>query len=311
MKVHVRLFALIRERAGTAHAELELAPGARVGEALAALGRRYPAAREVLEPGGGLLLMSINREYATPGQTLEEGDELALFPPVSGGATASGLEPADAILLLSGGFDSPVAGHLLRAHGWRLDAVHFSLEPFTDDASRRKAVQLAAHLGIPRLTIIPLGSLLAEVSQRCDAGSYFVLQKRFMVRLAERVARRAGARALVTGENLGQVSSQTLTNLAAIDAAATLPVLRPLLGLDKTDIVARARHIGTYEASCGPEICDTLGPRHPRTAVSLSRVLSEESKLDVEALVRRGLAGAVVVEPIPAPAAASSATASS
>jgi tRNA uracil 4-sulfurtransferase len=291
VRIQVRLFSLFRERAGTAQAPLELDAGATVGDALARLGQAYPGLQDFLAGRDLPVLVSRNREYARSGDPLREGDELALFPPVSGGTGSRG------ILLLSGGFDSPVAGSWALEQGHALDAVHFSMEPFTDDASVRKATQLARLLGLPRLTVVRLGPALSEVAKATDPRCYFVLQKRLMYRIAERLASRTGGAFLLTGENLGQVSSQTLPNLGAIDAVAGLPVVRPLLGLDKTDIISAARRMGTYETSKGPEVCDVLGPKHPSTAVPLERVLREEAKIDVGRLVDEALAGALDVDP--------------
>lgn len=266
---------------------VELPAGSDVNAALRSLRERHPQLGPLIDPHSGLLLIALNREYVGPQRALSDGDELALFPPVSGGAG-----PGRALLLLSGGFDSPVAGHLAQGHGYDVSAVHFSMEPFTDDASTRKAMELCRILGIADLTVVPIGPELSEFRKHCDGGSYFVLQKRLMVRLAQELAKPAGARILVTGENLGQVSSQTLPNLGAIDAVATMPILRPLVGLDKVDIIDYARRISTFETSRGPEVCDVLGPRHPRTAVMLHKILEEEAKLDVAALVRSALARA-------------------
>ncbi|HVM45705.1 MAG TPA: hypothetical protein VM582_07190 [Candidatus Thermoplasmatota archaeon] len=201
-----------------------------------------------------------------------------------------------ALLLLSGGFDSVVAGKLLQEQGVKLEAVHFSLEPFTDDAAERKAARLAAHLGVPRLHVVAAGPLFSELTQKADQRLYFVLSKRLMARVAGELAPRLGCEAIATGENIGQVSSQTLPNLASIDRASPLPVLRPLLAYDKVDIVDLAREIGTYEISVGPEVCDVLGPTHPSTGAQLERVEKEESNLDVPALVGKGLASLRVVD---------------
>ena len=198
------------------------------------------------------------------------------------------------ILLLSGGFDSPVAGYLMARQGLDLVAAHFSLEPITDDASTAKARRLCTLLGIPDLNIVRVGEAFAEIAHRCDRRLYFVLSKRLMVRLADGIADREGAEVLVTGENLGQVSSQTLANLRAIDAAARHPVLRPLIGFDKQEIVDRAKEIGTYEVSKGPEICDLLGPPSPSTRARLYQVIEEEAKLDLSTLVAGPLAGLIV-----------------
>lgn len=196
-----------------------------------------------------------------------------------------------AILLLSGGFDSPVAGHLMARQGFDIVAAHFSLEPITDAGSSVKTRKLVEILGFPVLYVVRVGEAFAEVASACHRRFYFVLTKRLMVRLADEIAGREGAGVLVTGENLGQVSSQTLMNLQAIDAVAKRPVLRPLIGMDKQEIMDRAKGIGTYDVSVGPEICDLLGPAKPATAARISQILEEETKLDIGRLVSSCLSG--------------------
>ena len=195
------------------------------------------------------------------------------------------------MLLLSGGFDSPVAGYLMSRQGLPLVAAHFSLEPLTDDAAAGKARTLCGILGLDRLHVLRVGEAFAEVAHLANRRFYFVLTKRLMVRLADAIADREGAEVLVTGENLGQVSSQTLASLRAIDAVARRPILRPLIGFDKQEIVDRAKAIGTYEVSKGPEICDLLGPPRPSTHARLDQILLEESKLRLDRLVASCLAG--------------------
>jgi len=192
---------------------------------------------------------------------------------------------------LSGGFDSPVAGYLLARQGFDLVAAHFSLEPITDEASTVKARRLCDLLGFPTLYLVRVGEAFAEIAHRCERRFYFVLTKRLMVRLGDAIADREAADVLVTGENLGQVSSQTMASLRAIDAVARHPVLRPLIGFDKQEIVDRAKAIGTYEISKGPEICDLLGPSSPATHARLDQILGEEAKLDIDGLLERTLAG--------------------
>lgn len=177
--------------------------------------------------------------------------------------------------------------------GFDVVAAHFSLEPITDDGSSIKSRRLVEILGIPTLYVVRVGEAFAEVAASCHRRFYFVLTKRIMVRLADAIADREGAEVLLTGENLGQVSSQTLANLRAIDAAARHAVLRPLIGLDKQEIMDRAKRIGTYDVSVGPEICDLLGPPRPATAARLDQILEEETKLDIDKLVSTCLAGVV------------------
>ena len=195
------------------------------------------------------------------------------------------------VLLLSGGFDSPVAGYLMARQGLDLVAAHFSLEPITDDAAAIKARTLCWLLGIRSLYVVRVGESFAEVAHVANRRFYFVLTKRLMVRLADGIADRESADVLVTGENLGQVSSQTLASLRAIDAVARHPVVRPLIGFDKQEIVDRAKAIGTYEVSKGPEICDLLGPPKPATHARLDQILAEEAKVDSERLTASCLAG--------------------
>ncbi len=168
--------------------------------------------------------------------------------------TEAGVEAdVKAILLLSGGIDSPVAGQMMRKQGVALEALHCSFEPVTDDASVEKAKELAAGLGLERLWVARLGEVLGRIPQDRDAHRfYFIMQKRMFYRLAQRLATQVGADVIVTGENMGQVSSQTLQNLVTIEAVAERPIVRPLLGLDKVDIVAAAKLGGSYETSVGP-----------------------------------------------------------
>lgn len=199
------------------------------------------------------------------------------------------------LLLLSGGIDSPVAGKLVQEQGVALEAVHFSLQPFVDARTEEKCVALARHLGLKELMIVPAGPAFAELTKKCDHKLYFVLSKRLMAQAASRLAAERGADVLVTGENLGQVSSQTLPNLATIDAAAALPVVRPLLGYDKSEIVDLARAYGTFETSKGPEVCDVLGPDRPLTRSRPHEAAAEEAKLGEGDLVGKMLAGMRVV----------------
>ena len=188
-----------------------------------------------------------------------------------------------AVLLLSGGFDSPVAGRMLREQGVALEALHGSFEPVTDDASVRKAETLARQLGLRRLWVAKIGEALGKIPHDREAHRYyFLLQKRLLYRLADALADQVGADVLATGENLGQVSSQTLPNLVTLEQAARRPVLRPLLGLDKVDILRLAREWGTYETSVGPELCDILGPTKPATTSKPGTVAEAEHRVGLD-----------------------------
>jgi tRNA uracil 4-sulfurtransferase len=187
-----------------------------------------------------------------------------------------------AVLLLSGGFDSPVAGRMLLRQGVELEALHGSFEPVTDDASVRKAMDLARQMGLKRLHVAKIGEALGRIPHDRDAHRYyFLLQKRLLYRLADALADQVGADAIATGENLAQVSSQTLSNLVTLEGAARRPILRPVLGLDKNDIIRLAKEWGTYETSVGPELCDILGPKHPATSSDGAKVAAAEERVEL------------------------------
>lgn len=194
-----------------------------------------------------------------------------------------------ALLLLSGGFDSAVAGHCALSSGIEVIAVHFSQEPFTDNAPEQKAIALSKKLGIRKLFVVPLGRPLEEIAKKCSQKYYFVLMKRMFLRVSEKIAKKEGCDFLLTGESLGQVSSQTLQNLSAIDSATGLRVVRPLLCLEKQEIIDLAKKIGTHDISVGKEQCDALGPKHPSTRSKIEGILEDEEKMDLEKLIEKAL----------------------
>jgi thiamine biosynthesis protein ThiI len=199
------------------------------------------------------------------------------------------------VSLLSGGIDSPVAAHRLMKRGCQVVFAHFHSSPFLDDTSRNKAVQLVEALTRfqyqSRLYLIPFGEIQQEVVVGAPAPLRVVLYRRLMSRIAEGIARREHAKAIVTGESLGQVASQTLDNLAVIEEAVGMPVLRPLIGSDKEEIVQQARELGTYEISIIPDqdCCRLFVPKHPATISTLEEVRAAEANLGIEKLVQMGL----------------------
>lgn len=205
------------------------------------------------------------------------------------------------IVLLSGGIDSPVAAFMMARQGMDLVLVHFDNRPFTGDAEVDKAKRLmdrvdeASGKRSVRL-IVPHGETQGEVARRCRANLQCVLCRRTMLRVAERLAREHGADAIVTGESMGQVASQTLANISVEEQATTLPVLRPLIGMDKVEIERVGKQIGTYEISTLPGGCCTIAPRRPSTYSRLESVLEEEAKVDVEALADKEAARASRLE---------------
>lgn len=196
------------------------------------------------------------------------------------------------VALLSGGIDSPVAAHRLIKRGCRATFVHFHSAPFQDATSQAKAADLARCLTRfqyhSRLYVVPFGEAQRRIVADSPAPLRVILYRRFMVRIAAEIARREGAKALVTGESLGQVASQTLDNLAVIDDAVHLPILRPLIGSDKEEIVQQARALGSYEISILPDqdCCSLFVSRHPATFSTLEEIRHAESRLPVPELVQ-------------------------
>ena len=192
------------------------------------------------------------------------------------------------LLLLSGGIDSPVAAYLAGKEA-ELVALHFSSEKIVGEESIDKSKKLCKVLGIKRLIVIDISDQLAEIAGKCKHAYYFVLMRRLMYRIAERIAEKEQCDFILTGESLAQVSSQTLANLVVISQAIKTPVARPLLGFEKEETIKIAEHIGTFEISKGKEMCDVLGPKHPITRARIERVLEEEKKLDLEKMIGEAL----------------------
>lgn len=190
------------------------------------------------------------------------------------------------LLLLSGGFDSPVAGILMRKKNVKISAIHFSGKPFIDEVTEEKAKNLAKLIQCDKIVIFPLGKIQAEVVKKCRHKLYYIITKRIMFRIAETFAKENGYDFLITGDNLGQVGSQTLKNLALINSTVKINIIQPLLTFDKQEIINLAKELGTYEASVGPEMCCALGPKHPATAAKSDLVEREEARLDIGNLIK-------------------------
>ncbi len=202
-----------------------------------------------------------------------------------------------AALLLSGGIDSPVAGYQMMKRGVKLCAIHFQSPPYTGELAKDKVLQLAKklawYMGGIRVYLVPFTKCQLEIHEKCPEELGTLITRRFMMRIAQRLAKDYGALALITGESLGQVASQTMEALCCTDAVVDMPVFRPLIGLDKTEIMEIAERIDTYETSILPyeDCCTVFTPRHPVTKPKVETMPKVESGLDVEALVNEAVEG--------------------
>ena len=201
------------------------------------------------------------------------------------------------MLLLSGGIDSPVAGHMIAKRGMTIEALHFHSYPYTNRQAREKVEELAhilaGYTGGLELHVVSVTHIQEAIHKYCPAEMMITLLRRFMMRIAERLCRQTGAQCIITGESLGQVASQTIEGMTSSGSVVhELPILRPLVGFDKTEIVERAREIGTFETSILPyeDCCTVFLPKHPLIRPDLAKVVEQEKKLDVEALVAEALA---------------------
>jgi thiamine biosynthesis protein ThiI len=212
------------------------------------------------------------------------------------------------LALLSGGIDSPVAAARMMRRGCHVTFVHFHSVPYLDRSSQEKSREIVRRLvsrqGDARLVLVPFGEVQREIVTRVPPAPRVILYRRMMLRIASEIARYVGAEALVTGDSLGQVASQTLPNLAVVERAAELPLFRPLIGMDKQEVIAEAKRLGTLEISVEPDqdCCSLFVPRHPTTRARAASIEAAESALDVASLVETAVNGAVVeLHRFPAP----------
>ena len=209
------------------------------------------------------------------------------------------------LTLLSGGIDSPVATWMMAKRGMLIEAVHFHSYPYTSERAQEKVEDLArivaSYCGRFKMHVINLLPIQEAIVTNCPEEETTILVRRFMMRIAERIALDTGCMMLITGENLGQVASQTAEALVVTDASVNLPVMRPLIAMDKVDIMEKAQEIGTFETSILPyeDCCTVFLPKHPTTKPKLERILESESKLDVEALVEAAVKSQEIVNIMP------------
>ncbi|NLX69783.1 MAG: tRNA 4-thiouridine(8) synthase ThiI [Clostridiales bacterium] len=207
-----------------------------------------------------------------------------------------------AALMLSGGIDSPVAGWMISKRGVKLTAVHFHSFPYTSDRSKEKVIELCRILtrycGPIRLYVVPFTRIQQELYQKCPDNMLTLLMRRFMMKIGEIIAGKEGASVLITGESLGQVASQTLESLIVTDDAVSMPILRPLIGMDKIEIIDIAKEIDTYETSILPyeDCCTIFVPKHPLTKPRLDRIREAETLVEGEELIKEAVANVEVID---------------
>ncbi len=201
-----------------------------------------------------------------------------------------------AMLLISGGIDSPVAGHMIAKRGVRISAVHFYSYPYTSERAREKVVELtkilASYAGEVGLYLVPFTEIQLAIYEKCPKSETTVLMRRLMMQISEKIALTCGAQALITGESIGQVASQTIESLTATNDAVMLPVFRPLIGFDKEEIVTRAKAMGSYETSILPfeDCCTVFVPQHPVTRPKLEEIRKSEARVDFTQMVETAIA---------------------
>lgn len=210
-----------------------------------------------------------------------------------------------ATLLLSGGIDSPVAGHMIAKRGVEINAVNFFSYPYTSDRAKEKVIELASiiarYTSKINLYIVPFTDIQLQIREHCPEEHMTLLMRRFMMRISERIARQTKSVALITGESVGQVASQTLAALDVTNAVIDMPVLQPLIGMDKIEVIDRSREIGTFETSILPyeDCCTVFTPKHPTVNPRRANIEKSESRLDVERLIEEAMAGIEKIEVFP------------
>ena len=261
--------------------------------------KRFPLTSiELSKEIGGVILSSVrgikvdvhNPEVVV---TVEVRDEYAYIragqEPGAGGLPTR--SAGRGLLLLSGGIDSPVAGLMMAKRGMDIEALHFESFPYTSERAKEKVMQLAQEMtefcSKIHVHVISLTHIQEELRDKCEEDYFTILLRIFMMRLSERCAREYKCHALITGESLGQVASQTLAAIEVTDSVVNMPVFRPCIGLDKNEIIVQARHYGTFETSILPfeDCCTVFTPRHPKTQPRIADVMRELEKVDVEALL--------------------------
>ena len=271
--------------------------------------KRYPLdSPAIMREAGGVILsraphLSVDVNHPDHVMTIEIRDNAYLsvtrIPGVNGMPMGTN---GKACLLLSGGIDSPVAGFMIAKRGVELCCVHYHSFPYTSERAKEKVLELARLLseycGKLRVMVVPFTEIQMQIHEKCPENFTTLIMRRFMMRIAERLAVREGAQALVTGESIGQVASQTMEALTCTDEVVEMPVFRPLIGMDKSEIIARAEEIGTFETSSLPyeDCCTIFTPKHPATHPRKELARKAEGMLDADALIAAAIEGTEVIE---------------
>jgi thiamine biosynthesis protein ThiI len=207
-----------------------------------------------------------------------------------------------ALLLLSGGIDSPVAGWMMAKRGVEIEAIHFYSYPYTSERAKEKVIELAKILASYcyqiTLNIIPFTEIQLEINEKCPEDQLTIIMRRIMMMISERVANQTGSLALITGESMGQVASQTIQSLAVTNSVVRMPVFRPLIGMDKNEVIDFARRIGTFDTSILPyeDCCTVFVAKHPKTRPVLDRIIQFESKLDLEEMIEKAISNREIIK---------------
>ena len=271
--------------------------------------KRYPLdSPAIMREAGGVILknaphLSVDVNHPDHVMTIEIRDQayLSVTREMGVGGMPMGTN-GKACLLLSGGIDSPVAGFMVAKRGVELCCVHYHSFPYTSERAKEKVLELARILseycGKLCVAVVPFTEIQLQIHEKCPENFTTLIMRRFMMRIAEQIARQEGAQALITGESIGQVASQTMEALCCTDEVVGMPIFRPLIGMDKSEIIERAEKIGTYETSSLPyeDCCTIFTPKHPATHPRKELARKAEGILDVDALIAAAIEGTEFVE---------------
>ena len=246
--------------------------------------------------GGEVLRSNHNLKVDVHNPNVVFTDTVKMMGGMPNGSSGKGL------LMISGGIDSPVAGYMMAKRGMKLDAIHFHSYPYTSEMAKEKVVELAkavaGYTGGLRLYIVSFTKIQEAIHEHCKEEYMITLMRRFMMKISETIAKHNKLQAIITGESLGQVASQTIESITSSNSVVTIPVLRPLIAFDKIDIIEISEKIGTYETSILPyeDCCTVFLPKHPLIKPNLEKVKIEEGKLDVENLIKDAISSLEIID---------------